>query len=434
MDPLAVQLNDVLQSQAPETFALLSDLGKELFFPKGILSQSAEAKQKAHTHNATIGMATEDGGPMHLACIQQYIPELDPSQTYPYAPGSGRPELRKAWQAKLLEENPMMREIKTSLPVVTQALTHGLSIVGDLFIERGDVVILPAHFWGNYKLTWCVRRGAVIRTFTTYTDAGGFNVDALREALAEVGRDKGKAIVVLNFPNNPTGYTPTVAEADAIADVLVQAAEAGTNVLAVTDDAYFGLTYEDGLCEESIFGRLVGKHPRLNAVKLCGPTKELYVWGFRVGFLTYGLGVADPSDEVYEALVKKTMGIIRGTISNCSNLSQTLMVKALADPGLAAERKQKYELMAGRGRKCREVLADPKYADAWELYPFNSGYFLCLRLLGVEAETLRVHLLDKHGVGAIASAKHDLRIAFSCIAAEDIQDLFDTIYKAAKEV
>jgi len=434
MDPLAAELNDALQTHAPHTFKLLSALGRELFFPKGILSQSAEAKQKATRFNATIGMATEDGHPMHLDCIQQYIPELDPSESYAYAPAAGRADLREAWRRKMLQDNPSMRSVAFSLPVVTNALTHGLSITADLFADPGDVVIVPSHFWGNYKLTFCVRRGAEIRTFPTYTDSRGYNVAGLAALLEEVGRERGKAIVILNIPNNPTGYTPTLAEADGIVETLVAAAESGTHVLAVCDDAYFNLAFEDGLLTESPFGRLVGRHPRLSAVKCCGATKELYVWGFRVGFITFGLGEPSAKEEALEALVKKTMGIIRGTISNCSHLGQSLVAKALGSPQLAEQRRQKFELMKGRATRCRDVLADPKYADAWEPYPFNSGYFLCVRLLHVEAEALRTYLLDKYATGTIASGKHDLRIAFSCLAEDQVAEVFDTIYKAAKQI
>ena len=45
---------------------MLSALGRRLYYPKGILTQSAEARQKAHRSNATIGIATEGGEPMHL--------------------------------------------------------------------------------------------------------------------------------------------------------------------------------------------------------------------------------------------------------------------------------------------------------------------------------------------------------------------------------
>jgi hypothetical protein len=80
------------------------------------------------------------------------------------------------------------------------------------------------------------------------------------------------------------------------------------------------------------------------------------------------------------------------------------------------------------------VLADPKYESAWEAYPFNSGYFMCLRLKQVEAEPLRVHLLEKFGVGVIALGKHDVRVAFSCLEKEAIRDFFDTVLRASNDL
>ena len=86
MNPLAQELNDQLTQHSPHVLEMLSDLGKNLFFPKGILTQSAEAKEKAHKYNATIGIATENGGPMFLQCIQDKLSAFDPKDIYPLCP------------------------------------------------------------------------------------------------------------------------------------------------------------------------------------------------------------------------------------------------------------------------------------------------------------------------------------------------------------
>ena len=91
MNPLAKELNDLIVQQNPHVLEMLSDLGKNLFFPKGILTQSAEAKEKAHKYNATIGIATEKGGPMYLECIHRKLSAFDPKDIFPYAPPAGRP-------------------------------------------------------------------------------------------------------------------------------------------------------------------------------------------------------------------------------------------------------------------------------------------------------------------------------------------------------
>jgi aspartate/methionine/tyrosine aminotransferase len=80
------------------------------------------------------------------------------------------------------------------------------------------------------------------------------------------------------------------------------------------------------------------------------------------------------------------------------------------------------------------VLANNKYHEAWDVYPFNSGYFMCLRLKKVNAEELRLHLLNKYGVGVISLGETDIRIAFSCVEEEDIQDIFGIIFQAIKDI
>ena len=429
MNPLAVELNEQLKANNPHVLDMLSALGKNLFFPKGILTQSAEAKEKAHKFNATIGIATENGGPMFLQCIQDKLSAFDPKDIYPYAPPAGKPELRSLWREKMLRENPSMQGKYFSNPVVTNALTHGLSIVGDMFLGNGDHLILPDMLWGNYNLTFGTCNGAVVKKFTTFTDAGGFNVAGFKECLKATAAEKGKAVVLLNFPNNPSGYTPTVAEGNGLVAAIKEVAEAGCNVVAITDDAYFGLFYEDSL-KESLFGQLANLHERILAIKLDGATKEEFVWGFRIGFITFAAGGKNQQPELLTALEKKTMGIIRAKISNCPHPSQTFVIEALRSPEFLAQKEQKFQVMQKRASKTKQVLNSDKYSAAWNYYPFNSGYFMCLQLKRVDAEKLRVHLLEKYGVGTISIGKTDLRIAFSCIAEENIQELFDLIYQA----
>ncbi|WP_019119482.1 aminotransferase class I/II-fold pyridoxal phosphate-dependent enzyme [Brevibacillus massiliensis] len=429
MHPLAKQLNETIQRENPHVYAMLSELGKQIYFPKeGILSQSAEAKAKANKYNATIGTALENGKPMHLKVIQDTLSAYDPKDLYEYAPPAGKPELRAAWRKKMIEENPSLEGKTIGNPIVTNALTHGLSIVADLFAGPGDSVIIPDKNWENYEITFGVRRGAEIVNYPLYNADNKFNAEGLRDAIL-AQKEKGKAIVILNFPNNPTGYTPLVEEGKQIVAAIKAGAEAGINVVAVTDDAYFGLFFEDSL-HESLFGALSDLHPRVLAVKVDGATKEEYVWGFRVGFITY----AGQSDAFLAALEQKTMGMIRSTISSGPHPSQTFVLHALNAPEFNAQKQEKFSIMKRRANRVKELLDSGKYDGAWEYYPFNSGYFMCLKLKTVDAESLRVHLLNEYGVGTIALGETDLRVAFSCIEEEQIDDLFELIYRGVKDL
>ncbi len=424
MNQLAQQLNETIQQHNPNIYAMLSRLAQQIYFPKeGILSQSAEAKSKAKAFNATIGIATEGNTPMHLSVIQDTLSAYDPADIYPYAPPAGKPELRKAWKEKMLTENPSLSNVTISNPIVTNALTHGLSIVADLFADEGDVVVLPEKNWENYELTFGIRRNAEMVYYPLYNDNWKFNSAGLRDALL-ANKDKGKAIVVLNFPNNPTGYTPGREEGEQITAALLEAAEAGMRLVVVTDDAYFGLFFEDSM-HESLFGKLASIHPNILPIKVDGATKEEYVWGFRVGFITY----AAESEALLAALEQKTIGIIRATISSGPHPSQTFVLHALNSPEYGAQKQAKFNLMKARANKVKELLDSGKYGDVLSYYPFNSGYFMCLKLQNVHAETLRTHLLEQYGVGTIALGDTDLRVAFSCIEENQLEQLFDTIYQ-----
>ena len=433
MNPIAQELNEIINGSNPHIFEMLSDMGKALFFPKGILSQSAEAKQKADKINATIGIAKEKNTVLSLSSITKYIKDIEPDNYLPYAPSFGIPALRNKWKADLYKKNPSLKNKKISLPVVTSGITHGVSILSDMWVNANDVIVLPDMMWGNYSMTFCVRNSGRIVHYKAFDDQlTRFNLDSFEEVIRQQARENDKIITVLNFPHNPSGYSLSVSEAQRVADILIDIARQGTNVVAACDDAYFGLFFEEQTSKESIFTQLAGADKRLVAVKLDGATKEDYVWGFRTGFITYG--VYGDDDMVLEALEKKTGGCIRGNISNSSHLSQTILLKSMADENYEVYKKEKFELLKNRALKMKAVLKNPKFNTAFDVYPFNSGYFMCIRLKDVDAEELRLHLLENYGTGLISIGKKNIRVAFSCLEESDVEILFDIILSGINDL
>ncbi len=434
MNPLAQELNQIIQQSHAHVMEMLSTMGRQLFFPKGILSQSAEAKEKAHRINATIGIAKEAGRIMCFDSVVSSITGIPADESLTYAPSFGIHTLRQRWQAALFEKNPSLAGKSISMPVVTSGVTHGVSIFADMWVDPGDVVILPDLMWGNYNMIFGVRKGARLSHYSLFNDQGGYNLTEFEGVVRREAKTHKKIIVLLNFPQNPTGYSISKAEAAEMVRILTRIAQEGTHVIVVMDDAYFGLFYEEETLKESLFALLCDQHPNLLAVKLDGGTKEYYVWGLRVGFMTYGMPCGNHAASLYDALERKTAGAIRGNISNASHLGQTILLRSLQNPANPSEKKDKHEILKGRAEKIKQVLADPKYQNAWQAYPFNSGYFMCLRLKDVDAQLLRVHLLDKYGVGLIALGKSDLRVAFSCIDQDRIQELFEIIWQGVQDL
>ena len=422
MNKLAQGLNKTLGGAAE----FLSDAGKRMYFPYGgILGQGAEAK--GCDINATIGMAfEEDGSPLVMKCFSKNL-GLD-KKAFLYAGSFGLPKLREQWKAMEVKKNPSLRGVKFSNPVVTNALTHGIRIVAELFAGKSDELVCPDLFWDNYELVFQEAVGCKVRHFNTFK-RGSFDAAAMKAALLAPGKKK---VLILNFPNNPTGYTATLADAKKIVTAVKAAAKAGKRIVVVCDDAYFGLVYEKGIHGESLFAEFATLDRNVLAVKLDGTTKEDYVWGLRVGFISFAFKGA--TDEQLKALEAKAAGNVRSCISNASSIGQHLAIAAFADPKYAAQKKEKYAVLKARYQEIRKILkAHPEYAKNFEAMPFNSGYFMCVKPLGVDAEKVRKQLVAKYSTGTIMLSGL-IRLAFSTIPTAKLAKLFANVNAAIGEL
>lgn len=428
MDSQALSLNNAIEKINPNVLAMLSERGKNIFFPKlGILAQAAQAKGKAI--NATIGEAVEDdGSSMHLPEFDGLL-NVPTTNIFPYAPSFGKPELRALWKESIYRKNPSLKDTVISNPIATNGLTHGLSMAGYLFTEEGDTVLLSNHYWENYNLIFENNYGAKVATFELFEN-GKFNTADFSQQLNAI--KSNKIVTLLNFPNNPSGYTPLISEIKEIVAELKKLADAGKKVVVLIDDAYFGLVYEDKVFMESIFVELANLSENLLAVKLDGPTKEDYVWGFRVGFVTYG--IKGGNAELYEALENKTAGAVRGNISNISQLSQSLLFKVYSADTYEQSKLEKFKVLKSRYTALRDELSKPAYSEYFAALPFNSGYFMCVEpKKGLIAEEIRKHLLDKYSTGVIVLG-NVIRLAFSAVPESQLPQLVENIYLACVDL
>lgn len=429
MNELARELNDVLDKTVVSSF--LSPVGRRMYFPKGIVAQSAEAGEKAKKYNATVGLATKNGEPMHLSDIYNRFEKgvFQPKEIFNYAPGGGDKTLRALWKEDMIRKNSGLKGKKFSSPLVTSGLTHAISLAAMLFIGEEDEVVCPDLFWDNYDLIFTDLVDAKMIPFTFFKD-GGFNTEGLKEALLSAEKDSVR--LILNFPNNPTGYTPTHEEALSIVEALKEVAKT-KKVLVIVDDAYYGLFYEKETEKESLFTYLCDLDENIFAIKGDAATKEEMVWGFRIGFITYG--AKGLSDEAYQALTNKTLGAIRCTVSNCDRPGQSLLLDAMKNGKHYEEDKEKlFSEMNLRYDILKKELENYKDRSLLRPYPFNSGYFMSFDTTGHSAEELRCYLLEKYGVGAINIFDRTFRVAYCSVEPEKIKDLVALIYKAAEEL
>lgn len=395
-------INSILQSTHPAAWRCLSDLGRRLYYPLGIPAQAQAAKNC--TINATIGQITDGrNGALPLPAMVAPIQDLPAEQIVLYTTTSGNPQLRALWAHRLQTQGCGT----ISKPIVTQGLTHGLSIVADLFTDASSTVILPNPGWGNYQHIFGTRRGANIQTYRPVSREG-LDLNAIDEALDSAPEG---AVMVLNFPSNPIGYSPTLAEAHELAKRIHAHPRP---LVVVTDDAYQGMVWEPGLQSGSLFPLLnQGTNEQILNVKVDGATKELFFFGGRVGFLTFGC-----AGEAAEVLEEKGQASIRTTISSACTLSQNLVARALQDPHLDAQTQVLRDQIRYRYERIQSAL---KQAGI-ECLPYNSAFFILIPVRQ-NPEEIRLKLIER-GVGVISIPQASaIRLSYASVALEDIETL-----------
>jgi aspartate/methionine/tyrosine aminotransferase len=426
LNPLAQELNETLKGSVVE--ALMSDMGKRMYFPNGIISQGGEAAKDAYFANGTIGMAVAEKTPIELDSYKKIMPDLNPRETVAYEKTAGNPELRKIWKDKLLEKNPSLKDKQISLPILVPGLTAALSYVADLFVDENKPLLAADPCWDNYELIACARRGAEFHQFKCF-DEKGLNLADLEKTMKEEAEKYGSVRVILNFPQNPSGYSPTKHEVQKITKIVKDIAESGKQVLVLSDDAYFGLNYEDDIEPQSLFAYMADLHENVLAIKADGPTKEDFAWGFRTGFLTFaskGLNQAQ-----IDALQVKFMSAIRSSVSCSSTPSQAIIKHAFMNPDHDAQKAELRKMLHRRYDLVRKFV-NTHTSSVLTPLPFNSGYFMAFDVKKIDAEDLRKRVLAEKGIGVIQINPQTLRVAFSSIDEEKIEEVFASIYNIAE--
>lgn len=410
-------LNAILAEQHPAALSVMTDLGKRLYFPKGVPVQAAQAREAGCAFNATIGeLKGENGAALPLPSMKETIVGLSPEESFLYQAQGGRKDLRQAWSRHIAEEMPE----SYSLPVACMGLTHGLSICADLFVDAETDVLLPAPRWGNYDVIFGMRPQGRIHNYTVMKEAedvrhSGFNIEGIEAALTKIQR---KGVLVLNIPSNPVGYTPTNDEVSE----LVEAIEASNKPLVIVlDEAYKGMEWSEDSVQGSIAKRFSDLDPeRFLVVKIDGATKELFFFGGRIGFVTFLC-----SQRAAPVLEEKVIASIRSTVSALPSPSQAMVLRALQSSSLDAEVKEI------RGLLYQRYVTLKRAMDAHDIpyFPFNSAFFTLVRT-PIDAEEMRKYLLTK-GVGVVAvPAQQAIRVSYSTVSVANIAQMVDIIAKA----
>ena len=411
--------------------SFFSKLGENIILPQDVLIQSKETAAIPGAINATIGIATSNKKAMALPSINKVITEINNSEYLPYSPTPGLPKMRELWKEKILADNPSINKDFLSLPMVTTGITQGIDIAANLFSESGDALLLPNLFWQNYAQIYTIKLGNKIYKYNQFDENNEFSISNFKETLYSIKEDK--ISLILNFPNNPTGYTPSDAELNSLVDVISTYAKENKNkqLIIVSDDAYFGLFFEKNHKTPTLSATYkLAENENCLIVKLDGITKEFYSWGLRVGFITY----YTKNNELRKVLLEKTQGYLRSTTSSPSNLSQQIAVRLLDNKQSLEEKEINDKIIEERYNELKQAISKEQLEQLVRVLPFNSGYFFTIKLpSNINAHEFRLKFLNEYKYGVYSMDDEHIRIAFSCLDKELIPELINKFKQCIKQ-
>ena len=184
-----------------------------------------------------------------------------------YTANSGLRELREAISEYMQRKYHLSYEAEDM--VVTVGGSEAIDLAIRALIAPGDEVIIPEPCYVSYEPITTLTHGVPVHV--ACLEENDFRITAEQIKAAITPRTK---ILVLGFPNNPTGAVLRHEDLEAIADVI-----RGTDITILSDEIYAELAY--GYRHESIAG-IEGMKER--TVVVGGFSKSFSMTGWRLGY------------------------------------------------------------------------------------------------------------------------------------------------------
>ncbi|MHA1667482.1 MAG: aminotransferase class I/II-fold pyridoxal phosphate-dependent enzyme [Candidatus Heimdallarchaeaceae archaeon] len=408
----------------------------------GTLAWNRKSKIKAKTFpnfiNATIGSAIDDSG--NLIVPQTLLDEmknLSGDQLFKYAPLRGIPAFVEAWKKDTLESFPSeLRKNADSLSTtpITSAggLTSGLMITSQVFFNENDVLMAPNSRWGNVDNVFFKNYNLKEKSYQLVDENGKLSFTDLVDKLRIIKKEVKKIGIYLNFPNNPSGISPSLQEIKILQEVLE---ELEIPTLVILDDAYEGYVYDENAINHSLFPYLVGLNENVLVAKVDGVSKRYCAYGARLGLVTIGFGEEVDGEMKFRLreLIAKTA---RANTSSAPRGIQEALLTILTDQqkkerikkekqGIFRILKERYELV--------KKLSFEQESEKLLPVQFNSGFFsYYLVKNNLSSNDLGSKLLDK-GLGTVPfsnekNGMNGIRVAYCSIPKKLIPKAVELLY------
>ena len=305
--------------------------------------------------------------PWHIR--EAAVESLEKGRTY-YTSNSGTVELRREISAYMQRRFSLTYDPSSEI-IVTVGGSEAIDLAIRTLVCLGDEVIVPQPAFVCYGPIVSLAGGTPVYIKTKEENKFKLTADELKSVITPKTK-----LLVLPYPNNPTGAVMTRDDLEAIAEVL-----RGTDIMVLSDEIYCELTY--GMNHVSI-ASLDGMRER--TIIASGFSKAYAMTGWRLG---YTLAPAE--------ITKQMLKVHQYAIMCAPTASQFAAVEAMREgdgdvEAMRNEYNRRRRYIVGGLRAIGIECFDPE--GAFYVFPNISGY-------GMTSEQFCERLINEAGVAIV---------------------------------
>lgn len=280
--------------------------------PSSSAELMAKAKEMQKKDSSVISLA---GGEPDFDTPQMVseaaIKSLREGNTH-YVIGPGIPELRKAITEKLLNENGI--ETNPDNIIVTPGGKNAIYLAINAVLNNGDEAIILNPAWVSYEPIVSAAGGVPVNAVMTSENDYEITEDILESAFSEKTR-----LLIINYPNNPTGRILHEKEADIIKKFMLKHPE----VYLISDEIYESIVYDNNKSISMASFKEISDR----VITVNGFSKSMAMTGWRMGYMSVPKEVFNPAYKLYQHSLSCMSGFLQyGALASfkCSEESEKM--------------------------------------------------------------------------------------------------------------
>lgn len=264
--------------------------------PSASIALMARAKDMQKTDPTVIGLAAgEPDFPTPDRICMEAVRALAEGYTH-YTMGPGLPELRARIREKLARDNGIRCE--TGDILVTPGGKNAIFLAVNALLNPGDEAIILDPSWVSYEPIVLSAGGVPVHVRLDYRESYRITREALEAAVSPRAK-----MLIINYPNNPTGRVLSSQEADILEEFLL----AHPQIVLLSDEVYERILF-DGNETVSMASR---ERLRERVVTVNGFSKCVAMTGWRLGYLAAGKAFMEPIYKLHQHSASCVSGFIQ---------------------------------------------------------------------------------------------------------------------------